>query len=118
MQYIDTVQYKVGDTDTLGLQLKDATGPINLTGKTVRFNIKAEGSDSHLTMDCTLGSTISGQTINAAAGGATAIITSEATATEGTYISEVEVSDGNGNSLRWPGKDEYVKFIVNESVDH
>lgn len=100
-----------GDAQSVPITLKDANGAWDLTGSTVVF--KMSNSEGTITsINCTLGTTIDGEEVTAAQGGATIPFTTTHTATVANYVCWVEVTK-NGSPVTFPSAG-YIEVRVTQ----
>lgn len=108
------LEYKVGDSDYVGAILTQNGSPINLTGYTASFIMKAT-SGTRITLACTLGAYVNGTNVAASEGGVTIVFGSTATATAGQYRGEFIIT--NGSSIAHiPSGNNYFSITIWESL--
>lgn len=108
-----TIEYKVGEIDTIGGIIFENGTPVNLTDSTVSFIMK--GNSSPITLTCTLGGYVNGQYVSPDNGGVTINITDAATATAGQYLGEFIVSK-NGYVARPPSGNNFITITIWEAL--
>lgn len=110
------IEYKVGDTDTVGARLMHNGSPVNLTGFTVEFVMKNDAG-TRVTVPCSLGGTVDGVLIPASGGGITMHFSpTNGTATASLYTGEYVVSHSETESVRFPSGNNYKTVKIWEAV--
>ncbi len=110
------IDYKVGDSDEVGTILKQNNVAVNLTGYTVSFTMKSTDISTRYELQCTLGGTVDGKYVPASAGGLTIHFTATETVAVGEYMGEYVVSDGYGNSVRFPSGNNHISITIWEAL--
>jgi hypothetical protein len=111
---VSDIEFKVGDADIVGAQLKENGVGINLTGYTVSLVMKSSAGD-RVTIPCTLNGTVNGVSVPATAGGVTIPFAATHTATAGNYRFEFLISNGT-TVARIPSGNNYFTLTVWEAL--
>lgn len=108
------IQYKVGDTDTVGAILKQNDAAIDLTGYIVSFRMKNTAGTLR-TITCSLGGVVNGTNVPGTSGGITAQFTASDTAVADDYNGEFVMTNASG-SVRIPSGNNYIKVKVWDAI--
>ena len=108
------IEFKVGDADIVGAQLKENGVGINLTGYTVSLIMKSSAGD-RITIPCTLNAVVNGVSVPATSGGVTIPFTAVHTETAGNYRCEFLISDGD-TTAHIPSGNNYLTMTIWEAL--
>lgn len=104
-----------GDSDSVGVVLKENGTGANLTGSTVIFAMKNDLGTIEHNITCTSGATINGASVLLSNGGVTIPFTDVHTTTPGTYFGNFQVTI-LGKQTTFPSNGIYINVRIYEAV--